>query len=91
MEAFSNLDVHENKLDLNGLKFRLKSVYGEDFAKQASSTQQVAEIKRKPELNQTLAKSTKLLCLVLTIFATSTSCKRSFSSLKRINNHMGCS
>ena len=36
MEVFSTLDVYEMILDLNELKFQLKSVYAADFAKQVS-------------------------------------------------------
>ena len=45
MEAFSTLDIYKNLLDLDGLKCKLKSVYATDFAKQASSIQEVIEIK----------------------------------------------
>ena len=46
MEAFSALEVYKNMFDLIGLKCELKSVYAVDFAKQASSIQEVAEIIR---------------------------------------------
>ena len=74
------------------LKCKLKSVYASYFAKQASSIQEIAEIIRKFELNQALAKETKLLRLILTVPAISVSCKRSSSSLKNfVNNlHMNC-
>ena len=90
MEAFSTWDVYENILDLDGLKCELKSLYAADIPKQSSSIQEVAEIVRKLELNQTLAEVTKLLYLLLTIPATSASYDRSSSSLKRVND-MRCS
>lgn len=91
MEAFSSLDACKNILDLDGLRCELKSVYAADFSKQASSIQEVANIIRELELNQALAEVTKLVRLILTVPATSASCERSFSSLKRVNNYMRCS
>ena len=89
MEVFSALDVYKNLLDLDGLKYELKSSNAADFAKQASSIQEVTEIIWELKLNQALAEVTKLLCL--TIPATFVSCERLSSSLKCINNYMRCS
>ena len=66
METFSTFDVHENILDLDRMKCKLKSVYTADFAKQASSIQEVAKMIGELELNQPLVK-VKLLYLILTI------------------------
>ena len=44
LDSFSMLDIYTNKLDLDGLKCDLKSVYAEDFVKQASSIQEIAVI-----------------------------------------------
>ena len=52
MEEFSILDLYKkNILELDGLKCELKSVYATNFAKQASSIQEVAEIIRHLEVN----------------------------------------
>ena len=83
MEAFSTSGVYK--------KWQLKSVHATDFAKQVSSIQEVADTIRELEWNQALAEVTKLLRLILTIPATSASCERLFSSLKRVNNYMRCS
>ena len=91
MEAFSTLDVYKKILDLDVLKCKLKSVYTVDFAKQASSIQDVTEIILQLELNQDLAEVTKLLPLILTIPATSASYERSLSLLKHVNSYMRCS
>ena len=72
-----------NTLDLHGLKYELKPIYAADFAKQESSIQIIPEILRELKLTQALAEVTKLQRLILTIPATSTSYKRSLSSLKR--------
>ena len=88
MEAFSTLDVHKKILNLDGLKCKLDSDYAADFAKQASSIQEVTEIMKELELNKALAEVTKLLCLILIISATSASYERSTSSLKHVNNNM---
>ena len=44
MEVFLTLDVYKNILDLDGYLCKHKLVYAADFAKQASSIQEVAEI-----------------------------------------------
>ena len=88
IEAFSTLNAYKNYLDLDGLKCELKSVYAADFAKQASSTQEVTEIIWQLEINQTLAEVTKLLRLIVTIPTTSASCEISSSALERVNNYM---
>ena len=89
MEAFSNLDVYKNVLDLHSSK--LKSVSTAEFVKQTSSIQKVTEIIQELELNPALAEVTKLLHLILIIPATFAYCERSFSSLKRVHNYMRCS
>ena len=78
-------------MDLDGLKGELKSVYAEDFTKQASSIQKVTEIIQELEVNQILALITKLQRLILTTPATSVSSERLSSSLKRLNYDMWCS
>ena len=62
VETFSTSDVYKNILDLDGLKCELKSVYTASFAK--SNIQEVAKMIEELELNQTLAKVTKLLRLI---------------------------
>ena len=58
-KEFSTLDVYKSILILDGLKRELKSVYPGDLAKPASSIQEVAEIIRELELNQSLAEVTE--------------------------------
>ena len=62
----------------NGIKWELESVHTVDLAKQMSNTQEVAERRQELELNQSLAGGIKLLCMILTISATSVSFSRSF-------------
>ena len=81
MKAFSTLD---------GLKCKLKSAHAADFAKQASSIQEVTEIVQELELNQVLAEVTKLLCLILIIPSTFASFESLSSSVKSVNNYMRC-
>ncbi|CAI9719171.1 Hypothetical predicted protein [Octopus vulgaris] len=66
METFSFLNIYKNILELDGMKCELKSVYAADFAKQASSIQEVANIIQELELNQALTEVIKLLRLILT-------------------------
>ena len=79
--------IDKNILDLDGLKFELKSVYVADFAQQASTIKEVAEIVQEVELKQAFAEVTELVHLIQTISATSASCEISFSSL---NDYMRC-
>ena len=73
------------------MEIKLKSVDAADFAKQASSIQEVAEVIWELKLNQALAEVTRLLCLILTRPVTFAFCERSSSSLKHVNDYMSCS
>ena len=83
MEPVSTLDVHKNILDLDGLECKLKSVYAADFAKQALSIQEVAEIN-----TETWSKPSPGRRSQITASATSASYERSFSSLNCVNNYL---
>ena len=80
IEAFSNFQI-----ELDRLKCQLKSVYAT-----TSRPQEITEILWEFELNQALIKVNNLLCLILTIPATSAACERLFSSLKCVNNYVRC-
>ena len=82
MKAFSTLNVSKNILQLGGLKFKLKSVYSADFAKESSHIQKIEEIIRELEQNQAITEVTKSLRLILTIPGTSASCENLSFSLK---------
>ena len=79
---------NKNILDLNGLKFELKSVYAVDLAKQASNIQEITLIIQEIKQKQCLAEVTRLQCRILTIAATSFSTEGSSSSHKCVNNEM---
>ena len=83
---FSTLDVYKNLLELDVFKCKLITVYVAEFAQQASSIENVAEMRREIELNH--AKVTKLQCWILIIPATSASGDRVFSSVSRVNSYM---
>lgn len=62
-------------LDLDGMKYTLRSVYASNFAKQVSNIQEGTGILWEFELNKALAKEANL-CLFLIITAISTSCEK---------------
>ena len=61
MEEFSTLNVCKNKLVLDGLECKLRSVYAADFTKQMSTIQEVIETIWELELKQAPAEVTELL------------------------------